>query len=70
MTIAVPGVPASRKTPGVAFNVILGGAGTSAGDAPISIMLLGNKSAAVSVSSPTYAQAAGTAADDTVVSIA
>ena len=70
MTIAVPGVPASRKTPGVAFNVILGGAGTSAGDAPISIMLLGNKSAAVSVSSPTYAQAAGTAAVDTVVSIA
>jgi phage tail sheath gpL-like len=70
VTIAVPGVPASRKTPGVAFNVILGGAGTSAGDAPISIMLLGNKSAAVSVSSPTYAQAAGTAAVDTVVSIA
>lgn len=70
MTIAVSGVPASRKTPGVAFNVILGGAGTSAGDAPISIMLLGNKAAAVSVSSPTYAQAAGTAAVATVVNVA
>ena len=70
MTIAVPGVPASRKTPGVAFNVIFGGAGTSAGDAPISIMLLGNKAAAISVSSPTYAQAAGTAAVATVVNVA
>ena len=66
----VSGVPASRKTPGVAFNVILGGAGTSAGDAPISIMLLGNKSAAVSRIAPTYAQAAGTASVATVVSVA
>ena len=70
MTIAVPGVPASRKTPGVAFNVILGGVGTSAGDAPVSIMLLGNKTAAVSVASPTYAQAAGTATVETVYTIA
>jgi len=66
----VSGVPASRKTPGVAFNVIFGGAGTSAGDAPISIMLLGNKSAAVSRIAPTYAQAAGTASVATVVSVA
>jgi len=70
VTISVPGVPASRKTPGIAFNVIFGGAGTSAGDAPVAIMLLGNKSAAVSVSSPTYAQAAGVAAAATVVSVA
>ena len=70
MTIAVPGVPASRKTPGVAFNVILGGAGTSAGDAPISIMLLGNKAAAVAGASPVYVQAAGTASVATVVNVA
>ena len=68
--IAVAGVPASRKTPGVALNIIFGGSGTSAGAAPLSIMLLGNKSAAVSVSSPTYAQAAGTAAVATAVAVA
>lgn len=37
------GLSASRKTPGVFLSVILGGAGTSAGEAPKSILLQGNK---------------------------
>ena len=63
MTIAVAGVPASRKTPGVNFNVVLGGSGTSAGQAPRRIMILGNMIAtALTNSSPSFAVAAGTAA--------
>lgn len=63
MTIAVAGVPASRKTPGVNFNVVLGGSGTSAGQAPRRIMLLGNMIAtALTNSSPSFTVAAGTAA--------
>ncbi len=71
MSIAVPGVPASRKTPGVAFNVILGGAGTSAGIAPVRIMLLGNMIAtAITGSSPTLSVAAGTASVENVYPVA
>lgn len=68
MTISVAGVPASRKTPGVNFNVVLGGSGTSAGQAPRRIMLLGNMIAtALSNSSPSFSVAAGTAAIATPV---
>ena len=63
MSITVAGVPASRKTPGVNFNVVLGGSGTSAGQAPRRIMLLGNMIAtALTNSSPSFTVAAGTAA--------
>ena len=62
MTIAVAGVPSSRKTPGVNFNVVLGGSGTSAGSAPRRIMLLGNMIAtALTGGSPSFSVAAGTA---------
>lgn len=43
MTISIPGLSASTKTPAVYLNVILGGPGTSAGAAPESILLIGNK---------------------------
>ena len=42
MSITVPGVPASRKTPGITFNVVLGGPGSSSGSATKALMLLGN----------------------------
>ena len=43
MSIAIPGLSASTKTPAVYLNVILGGPGTSAGAAPETILLIGNK---------------------------
>lgn len=62
MSIAVAGIPTSRKTPGVNFNVVLGGSGTSAGAAPQKTILLGNMIAtAITGSSPTFSCAAGTA---------
>ena len=62
MTITVAGVPASRKTPGVNFNVVIGGPGTSAGAAPEKVILLGNAIlSALSGASPSYSLAAGTA---------
>ena len=62
MTITVAGVPASRKTPGVNFNVVLGGSGTSAGNAPQRTIILGNLIAtAITNSSPAFSVAAGTA---------
>ena len=68
MTIAVAGVPASRKTPGVNFNVVLGGSGTSAGQAPRRIMLLGNMIAtALTGTTPSFSVTAGTAAIATPV---
>lgn len=68
MTISVAGVPASRKTPGVNFNVVLGGSGTSAGQAPRRIVLLGNMIATpLTNSSPAFSVAAGTAAIATPV---
>lgn len=71
MSIAVAGVPASRKTPGVNFNVVLGGSGTSAGAAPQKIMLLGNMlEATLSNSSPAFSCAGGTAALATPVFVA
>lgn len=43
MSIAIPGLSASTKTPAVYLNVILGGPGTSAGAAPETILLIGNQ---------------------------
>lgn len=68
MTINVAGVPASRKTPGVNFNVVLGGSGTSAGAAPEKTILLGNMIAtALTNSSPSFTVAAGIATVEQVV---
>lgn len=71
MTITVAGVPASRKTPGVNFNVVIGGPGTSAGAAPEKVILLGNAIlSALSGASPSYSLAAGTAAVEEPVFVA
>lgn len=71
MSIVVPGVSASRKTPGINFNVVLGGPGTSSGSAAKSIMLLGNMIAtAITGASPALSVAAGNATVATVVSVA
>lgn len=71
MTIPVPGVPASRKTPGVFFNVVLGGPGTSAGAVALSAMLLGNMiGTTITGASPALSVAAGTAAVATPVVVA
>jgi phage tail sheath gpL-like len=62
-TINVPGVPASRKTPGVYGAVILGGAATSAADAPRKIVIIANKiTSALTGSAPSFSVAAGTLA--------
>lgn len=67
MSLSIAGLPASRKTPGVNFAVVLGGPGTSSGAAPKSIMLLGNAVlTAITGSSPTLSVAAGTATTATV----
>lgn len=71
MSISVAGVPPSRKTPGINFNVVLGGAGTSAGSAPKKIALLGNYLAsAITGASPALSVAAGTATAATPTFIA
>ena len=60
------GLPASRKTPGIYLAVILGGAGTSAGEAPKRILLMGNRiGTAIPGASPALSVAAGTMADAT-----
>ena len=61
MSVIIPGLSTSQKTPGVYLNVILGGPGTSAGAAPESILLIGNKlEVAISDSAPTIDVADGT----------
>lgn len=68
--IVVSGVPASRKTPGVNFNVVLGGPGTSSGAATKTIMLLGNMiGTAITGASPSFTVAAGTASTAAVVPV-
>ncbi len=62
MTVTVAGVPASRKTPGVNFNVVLGGPGTSAGASAYKTILLGNAIlTALTGASPSFTVTAGTA---------
>jgi len=63
MPITVPGVPASRKTPGINFVVVLGGTGTSAGVAQKRALILGNKiGTTLTDSSPSFTCTAGTQA--------
>jgi phage tail sheath gpL-like len=60
MSIAIPGLSASTKTPAVYLNVILGGPGTSAGAAPETILLIGNKlETNISEASPVVSVSAG-----------
>lgn len=71
MSITVPGVPASRKTPGITFNVVLGGPGSSSGSATKTLMLLGNMiGTAITGASPALSVAAGTATVATPVFVA
>ena len=71
MSINVPGVPSSRKTPGITFNVVLGGPGSSSGSATKSMMLLGNMIAsAITGASPALSVAAGIATVATPVFVA
>jgi len=70
VTIAVAGVSASRKTPGINFNVILGGPGSASGSATKSIMLLGNLiGTTITGASPALSVTAGTATNAVVVSV-
>lgn len=60
------GLSASRKTPGIYLAVILGGAGTSSGLAPKTILLQGNKiTTTLTGASPTFTRTAGTMATAT-----
>ncbi len=60
MTITIPGLASSTKTPSVYLNVILGGPGTSAGAAPEKILLLGNAiGTTLTGASPAFSVAAG-----------
>lgn len=68
--LIIPGFATSRKTPGVSLGVVLGGAATSPGSAPIKILLMGNKIAAISGSAPTIALPAGTVAVATPIALA
>ncbi len=71
MSISVPGVPSSRKTPGITFNVVLGGPGSSSGSATKTLMLLGNMiGSAITGASPALSVAAGTATVATPVFVA
>lgn len=63
-SIAIAGLPTSRKTPGVYLAVLLGGTPTSAGAAAKKIIVVGNKiTTALTGSAPTFSVAAGTQAD-------
>ena len=60
MAITVPGVPTSRKQPGILLNVVLGGPGTSAGEAQKKILLTGAMIAAsITGASPSFTVTAG-----------
>jgi phage tail sheath gpL-like len=66
VSVVIPGLTTSQKTPGVYMNVILGGSPSSPGQQAIKILLLGNKiGTAISGSAPTIALPAGTVADAT-----
>lgn len=60
MTITIPGLASSTKTPSVYLSVILGGPGTSAGAAPEKILLVGNAiGSTISGLSPSFSVTAG-----------
>lgn len=63
MSIIVPGFALSTKTPGSYLNVVLGGPGTSAGVAPIRLLMFGNLIGSnLTGASPGFTVTAGTAA--------
>lgn len=71
MSVIIPGLSTSQKTPGVYMNVILGGAPSSPAGSAIKILLMGNKmGTAVSGASPAIALPAGTQANATPVLLA
>lgn len=70
MSVVIPGLATSRKTPGVYMNVILGGGTSSAGAGTIKILLMGNPTAAISAAAPTISLPAATAAAATPTFIA
>lgn len=71
MTINIPGLPTSRKTPGFYLNVQLGVSPTSAGDVPRKILVIGNKiTTTLTGASPAFSVTAGTQADATPVFVA
>lgn len=60
MAISVAGVPLSRKLPGVLLNVVLGGPGTSAGSAQMTLLLMGNMvTADITGAAPAFTVSAG-----------
>ncbi len=64
--INVAGLPASRKTPGFYFAVLLGGAPTSTAEVPRRIVILANKiTATLTNSAPSFSVTAGTLATAT-----
>ena len=65
MSVTIPGLATSRKTPGVYMNVILGGGTSSAGAETIKILLMGNPTALISVAAPTLSLPAATVATAT-----
>ena len=68
--INVSGLLTSRKTPGVYMSVILGGAGTSAGVAPLRMLIGGNKiTSDLTGSAPSFTVTAGTQANATPVQV-
>jgi phage tail sheath gpL-like len=70
VTIGIAGLASSRKTPGYYFNVILGGASTSAGEAPRKILLVGNKiTTDLTAAAPSFTVAAGTQANAVPVAV-
>lgn len=71
MAIQIPGLAASQALPGVYMSVILGGTGTSAGAAPIKIMLMGNKiTSTLTNSAPSFSVTAGTMPNATPIFVA
>lgn len=67
MGIVVGGVPASRKLPGTAFNVVFGGSPSGAGTQAKKILCVGNMIAAnITGASPSFTRTAGVSAVETV----
>lgn len=63
MTVTIPGLSASRKTPGVNILVALGSVPTSAAEAPARVVILANKiTSTLTGASPSFSVTAGTLA--------
>jgi phage tail sheath gpL-like len=65
-TVTIAGLPASHKTPGFYFAVLLGGVATSAADAPLKVAILAPKvTTTLTNTAPSFSVTAGTLADAT-----